>query len=107
MVQVGMDKFKNITFKIHAINHKVSDNKLMSILTKQTSFWRSLFCLHNWVYWRFANFGKMHRVCKKCYKKQKNSDPLNKSNYWVHDDILNKLPKQMKRKSKLINILSN
>lgn len=37
-----------------------------------------VFCWHNWVYWTFGKATKAHRVCKKCYKKQQNTEIVQK-----------------------------
>lgn len=43
-------------------------------------------CFHKWVYWTYGEATKLHRVCEKCYKKQKNRDVLNSSNTWMKDN---------------------
>ena len=95
-----------IQFKPRVIKNKISYNELMDLLFKPTlTHWKRFFCFHNWIYWRYADFGKVHRVCSKCYKKEKNSDVLNKSNYWIRDHINFKLSKKQIRKNKFKNIL--
>ena len=37
-----------------------------------------LFCWHDWVYWTFGEATKKHRVCRKCYKKQKDTQIIPK-----------------------------
>lgn len=42
------------------------------------------FCFHDWVYWRFGDAIRRHRICTKCYKRQKNADLLNRSRRWIN-----------------------
>lgn len=44
-----------------------------------------LFCWHHWIYWTFGESTKLHRVCKKCYKKQQNRDVVKRSGFWHKD----------------------
>lgn len=44
-----------------------------------------LFCGHKWVYWTYGNAPRLHRVCEKCYKKQKNRDVINKFIRWIKE----------------------
>jgi hypothetical protein len=80
---------KNIKFYPRIINNKKSkiDNdellKILKIKYKKTFF--NFFCIHNWIYWRFNNFGKYHRVCSKCYKKQQHCSPIFKYECWVKE----------------------
>jgi hypothetical protein len=93
-------------FKPRALKNRIPYDSLIILLTKQSkNKWQTFFCFHNWIYWRYANFGKMHRVCNKCYKKQKSLDVFNKSSLWIKDDIFQKLSKKYNRKNKIENIL--
>jgi hypothetical protein len=67
--------------------HKyINSDELKTFLnTKHKNKIIRFFCMHDWIYWRFENFGKMHRVCKKCYTKQQNCDPINKFNCWTKE----------------------
>lgn len=38
------------------------------------------FCIHDWLIWTYGDLEVHHRVCKKCYKKQKR-----KGGKWVKD----------------------
>jgi hypothetical protein len=45
----------------------------------------TVFCWHKWVYWTYGEAPRLHRVCKKCYKKQKNRDVINKFIRWIDE----------------------
>lgn len=45
----------------------------------------TLFCWHKWVYWTCGIATRKHRVCKKCYKKEKNADVLNTWDKWIDE----------------------
>ena len=47
------------------------------------------FFIHKWIYWSFGKATRQHRVCSKCYKKQKNTEIIGKfKGNWIKDDIL-------------------
>lgn len=45
----------------------------------------TLFCWHKWIYWTYGRATRQHRVCNKCYKKEKNADVINKWNRWIDE----------------------
>jgi hypothetical protein len=55
------------------------------LLDNSKNYLKTTFCWHKWIYWKFGNNGKIHRVCKKCGKKQQNGDVLNTYNIWIKD----------------------
>jgi len=80
------DKFNKIDLTPKPVTKNVSKDDLkLFLFDVMGSYWKRLFCWHSWVYWRFGNAGKLHRVCKKCGKKQQNINALNKENVWVKD----------------------
>ena len=81
-----MRNLKNMDFSPRSITKNINKDELKSLLsTKIYSYWKGLFCWHNWVYWRFGKAQKLHRVCKKCGKKQQNGDVLNTYDIWVKE----------------------
>jgi len=77
---------KNINTEITPITKGVSKKELKEMLFKRPKKRiKSLFCFHDWIYWRFGSAQKQHRVCRKCYKKQQNADVLNTFNDWVRE----------------------
>ena len=53
---------------IELILHNENDNKVISLLKNKQI--KKIFCLHDWVYWKPYGSKRIHRVCRKCYKKQ-------------------------------------
>jgi len=46
----------------------------------------ALFCWHDWVNWTLGDAPKLHRVCKKCYKKQHDRNIIPKySPNWINE----------------------
>ena len=41
------------------------------------------FCRHKWIYWTYGIATRQHRVCEKCFKKERNVDVINEWNKWV------------------------
>jgi|SaaInlV_200m_DNA_3_1039701.scaffolds.fasta_scaffold05321_2 hypothetical protein len=61
-------------------SYRLTREELDLILhTKQRKKW---FCWHSWIYWTFGMATKKHRVCEKCFKKQKNRSVVKESPYW-------------------------
>ena len=52
----------------------IDNDTLISIL--KTPKMKTFFCFHSYVYWSFGPATKIHRVCKKCHKKQKSNSVL-------------------------------
>lgn len=80
-----MKKFLLKPTPIHKQNN-ISNKELLFLLKNKQI--KKIFCFHKWIYWRFGNGGKIHRVCKKCYKKQQNMDVLNTYNIWVKEKTI-------------------
>jgi len=61
--------------------NNISEEELkLFLFNVMSSYWKRFFCWHKWIYWKFGNYSKIHRVCKKCGKKQQNRDVLNSDN---------------------------
>lgn len=58
-------------------------HKILFIPYKKS--WKHLFCFHNWVYWKFKDAHRRHRVCTKCYKKQQEDGVLVDNSNWIKD----------------------
>jgi len=72
---------KNI---IQIIPDSKNNNKIVSLL--KNNHIKKLFCLHDWLYWKSYGSNKIHRVCRKCYKKQsKTYNHL--PTFWKKDQI--------------------
>jgi hypothetical protein len=55
--------------------------KLFALLVLKQR-WR-LIHICNWVYWKYGKADRLHRVCDKCYRKQKLD-----FNKWVNDSVV-------------------
>jgi len=64
-------------------SYQITTEKLKSLLS--TDRLNKLFCWHNWIYWTYGEATRKHRVCSKCFKKEKNADVLNKWNRWIKE----------------------
>jgi len=88
---------KEIKIRVLRRSNSTSDDELLVFLQEPVKdFWSRFFCWHKWVYWKFSNATRQHRVCKKCYKKQTNSCVLNTHNEWVKDPVSVPQPKNLK-----------
>jgi len=84
-----MRKFKKDTFNPKPINSDVTKEQLLDYLHERHI--KQFFHIHNWVYWTFGPATKIHRVCSKCYKKQKDTQVIPKfSPRWIKDTIFDK-----------------
>lgn len=85
-------KNKGVTrYRVDIDNDYLKDLLISPRLRSTDSIISYYFCLHKWVYWTYGPATKLHRVCDKCCKKQKNRDILNHTNLWVKDNP--KIPK--------------
>lgn len=64
-------------------SHQVDKQELKKLLSSIKR--RRLFCWHNWVYWTYGRATRQHRVCSKCFKKEKNADVINEYNRWIDE----------------------
>lgn len=80
----------NQNFEPTSLDEKVAKPELKELLTKR--YTNPFICFHKWIYWRFGQATRLHRICNKCYKKQKNIDAVKPRrrtlffNPWVRDD---------------------
>lgn len=64
--------------------HKIDKETLKLLLHSVRR--STLFCWHDWIYWTFGKATKMHRVCRKCYKKQQDRQIIPKHTpKWIKD----------------------
>jgi hypothetical protein len=72
-------------FSFEPVSHMIDNTTLMELL--KTAYVKRFFCWHNWVIWRFGDATKVHRVCTKCHKKQKDRNVLAKyGSTWIKED---------------------
>jgi transcription initiation factor IIE alpha subunit len=76
-----MNRLDNIDFEPRS--KQVDNYKLKLLLSSPHE--NKFVCLHKWIYWTFGEATKLHRVCEKCKKKQKNRDVIKPSNIWIKD----------------------
>lgn len=95
-------KNSNIKFQPKSLYRDISDINLSLLLTNDidNSTWKkrikNIFCWHSWLYWKYGDATKIHRICNKCHKKQKNSEVISKGiDRWIKDSkiIINPTPK--------------
>jgi hypothetical protein len=79
------DRLKRIDFEPRSNQVDKQELRLLLYNVRRSVF----FCWHDWVYWTFGEATKLHRVCKKCYKKQQNNDIIKPSNIWRKDSHYN------------------
>jgi len=80
-----MPRFREGQFQPRLMQRSVGGgHNLDNLLQTPYDGW-GLVCFHNWVYWKYGDATKMHRICNKCYKKQKNAHVLNKYHQWIKD----------------------
>jgi len=86
-------RFKDVDFKPRPVNSENWRRWKRSELNKllKTPYQKKWLCWHNWVYWKFGEATRTHRVCSYCYKKQTNTDILGDSTRWVKDPTVDKL----------------
>lgn len=65
------------------ISTQVNQEELNELLSTPRN--DKFFHYHKWIYWTYGVATKLHRVCNKCYKKQKNRYPTNKFVRWVNE----------------------
>lgn len=94
---------KDIDYSPKSLDKNVSNDELIIILVqeKDNSTWKkrikNFFCFHKWIYWKYGPATKTHRVCSKCYKKQKNSAVISKGiDFWIEDTKIMLNPKPRK-----------
>ena len=81
----------NIMSKKHInttpISSQVSDEELLKLI--ETPYKKKFICWHSWVYWTFGQTTKKHRICKRCYKKQKADTPIPSEGFvWIKDGAI-------------------
>jgi len=60
------DRLKELDFEPKSKQLNTQDLKALLYTVRRSV----LFCWHDWIYWKFGVATKLHRVCKKCLKKQ-------------------------------------
>lgn len=65
------------------ISKQVNKQELKLLLSSVKR--NKLFCLHKWIYWTYGSATRQHRICSKCFKKQKNVDVINEVNRWINE----------------------
>lgn len=66
--------FKNREINTTPKSGQMSNEALNKLLN--TPHKKKWFCYHNWIYWKFGDATRIHRVCDKCFKKQQHTDVL-------------------------------
>ena len=73
-------EYKDESFEPIPITKKVTKEQLNELLINiQRNIW---FCWHNWVYWKYGDETKQHRVCKRCRRKEQNNNTVNGTPVW-------------------------
>lgn len=89
----SLRRFKEADFTPRPCNshnwRKVKRVELYQLL--KMPYKRKWYCWHSWVYWKFGEATRTHRVCESCHKKQTNQDVLGHSSGWVEDISVKKL----------------
>lgn len=94
---------KDLDYKPRPLNSDISREKLIIMLlaelntSKLIKKIKKIFCWHKWIYWKYGDATKLHRICKKCYKKQRNKNVISKGiDFWEKDKkiMLNPQPKE-------------
>ena len=75
------DRLKEMDFEPRSKQVNKDELKLLLYSVRRSVF----LCWHDWIYWTFGYATKLHRVCKKCYKKQQNNEVVNPSSIWRKD----------------------
>jgi len=79
-----IERIKNIDFSPISVTKGISKEELNNLLFNKNNQ-NQIFCWHKWIYWKFGKASKLHRICKKCGKKQQNVDIFNHYNIWIKE----------------------
>lgn len=80
-----MRNFNRCQFEPKATNSDISNDDLKKLLSLPKKK-HSLFCWHDWIVWQYGGVSKLHRVCKKCHKKQMSNEVVTHGNVkWVKE----------------------
>jgi hypothetical protein len=74
--------FRNRGIKTTPKSGQLGDKELDNLL--KIPHEKKWFCYHNWIYWKFGDATRVHRVCNKCFKKQQHTDVLSANGLFLN-----------------------